>query len=543
MKTITTSTFNLRNTITKEEMNLLELPVEIFEKIIHQFIGSVGERNAWDARAVCHTFRDVISWNLFNTVSLDKPPARRSIQAVLTEFYLAKLLEYRAGQPYSPEERILVFLNRAADDIIRIDPPGDGNVAPIKQQYIRDILHALVNQHPVARFKWTSTQYESVDDVNLHLALAAAVGSMKAVEHFLERGAKIANLKPSGGVEVGLFDSPVQTAAITGKHELLRFLLQNVIPSETTRLQEDRKSVNRIQDLLRYATTSAVYAQQGEPAKILLQFQQAHRHTSLGAIPIQLYKFWLLVAAGSGCLDIIKDIIPFLDLKEKALQKLCLFVAKDACGSGREPVLRYFLESNLLPNIREQVPMEGHLVPPIHTLFQHAVESNHYDTLKTCLDTIGVPNLPFFTGDTNFIYTAIRRRNIPMVKLLREYGCPYCHHTTKRINERVKEAMAFNPIATDHRSTKSFNGNDYYPPMASLPPTPSRRSDDILMAYFFVKAGLVGKEKPCGTWCKKDTSEAIAKAARFVQDSKYWTALANRAIGCIQDCEHVQSNI
>jgi hypothetical protein len=118
-----------------------------------------------------------------------------------------------------------------------------------------------------------------------------------------------------------------------------------------------------------------------------------------------------------------------------------------------------------------------------------------------------------------------------MIKLLMEYGCPYCHHTIKRINERAKAALAFNALARDPRSTKSFNGNDYYPPMASLPPTPSRRSDDILMAYFFVKTGLVGKEKSCGTWCKKGPSDSMVNAARFVQDSKYWTALANRVIG------------
>ncbi|KAH7070676.1 hypothetical protein BKA63DRAFT_569043 [Paraphoma chrysanthemicola] len=119
-------------------MDLLDLPPEIFQYIVHNFVSTVGIRRAWNVREVCRTFAVEIQYDVLHSQPLGEDDIPQwswstSVRPLPTR-YVASIVRYRLNKPLnaSPEfldklRQMIQFL-RDESDVYPQDSPEYLNV-------------------------------------------------------------------------------------------------------------------------------------------------------------------------------------------------------------------------------------------------------------------------------------------------------------------------------------------------------------------------------------------------------------------------------
>ncbi|CAG5182061.1 uncharacterized protein ALTATR162_LOCUS9972 [Alternaria atra] len=206
-------------------MGLLDLPPEIFERIITHYVDARGIRRAWRRRDVCRTFHDHI-----NTEVLGRQPASAYLSrsdSLFVRNILSSFLEYRSFALYGAHDVLPTHTNK----IVNIFVSVAGDTSP-KQHlvWIRRVSEALVRSYTIPNACKLAYKPNDKDRSNLALSsgqqeafnIAIIMGEKDVVSaHAAEQGVSMW-AKKAAGLNLG---HPLELATRRGNLDMVEILL------------------------------------------------------------------------------------------------------------------------------------------------------------------------------------------------------------------------------------------------------------------------------------------------------------------------------
>ncbi|KAI4714890.1 hypothetical protein J4E89_000573 [Alternaria sp. Ai002NY15] len=204
-------------------MDLLDLPPEIFQKIIASYVHKVGVSEAWERRDVCRTFAAFISEECFGRQSMI-----RYAQSAAKRFFLQHVklfLTYRCKSLYGAPTLLPSLVRNVVEHFMTTTSQTSETV---REAYTDRVCDAIVNHLPEGLLfrlatKPTLLKCKKVasDPVeNYCLTIAILMKDKELVSHYLSQGVSVWN-------RTEVYEIPLKVAAQYGSIEFVAQLLEN----------------------------------------------------------------------------------------------------------------------------------------------------------------------------------------------------------------------------------------------------------------------------------------------------------------------------
>ncbi|KAJ4304550.1 hypothetical protein N0V90_000076 [Kalmusia sp. IMI 367209] len=210
-------------------MELLDLPPEIFQRIIQKHVGRVGLCKAWKQREVCKTFNTFITEEVFGRQPM-KVYSRASSKQLFRNG-LDIFFEYRVAAPYDAHDFMLSVVRKAVNGIMNITQEDSNDIRAnyIKEiaiaikEYCRDIKGLIMDQGKRA----TRLSAKDSDDALL-LCLVAGMGNAKLAHKVLKHC-------PALWKSTYCFGLPIEVAVRAKDLDMVKLFLQDPQSSDKSK--------------------------------------------------------------------------------------------------------------------------------------------------------------------------------------------------------------------------------------------------------------------------------------------------------------------
>ncbi|KAI4937083.1 uncharacterized protein J4E92_001810 [Alternaria infectoria] len=202
-------------------MELLDLPPELFQKIIASYVHTVGICKAWERRKVCKTFAAFISAECFGRQPMNKyvhPPAKKLFLQHLG-LYLGYRMEAANGAP----TLLPTLIRRVIDQFMTVtNQTSDVVRASYTQQACDAIKYCSPNAYAHATAPTVLTCKNVANDPldTCCLVVATAMKDNQLVDYYLSRGVSVWSMTRA-------FHQPIAVAAMVGSVELVSQFLEH----------------------------------------------------------------------------------------------------------------------------------------------------------------------------------------------------------------------------------------------------------------------------------------------------------------------------
>ncbi|KAF1993725.1 hypothetical protein P154DRAFT_582499 [Amniculicola lignicola CBS 123094] len=434
-----------------------------------------------------------------------------------------------------------------ANQLIRIDSPSEHtDVATIRDSYVADIINALVHCRSVDCIPWDGFLNIFEEDESIELCSAAAVGSNKAIKHFVQ-GRLIAQTEAGHWKRRGklLLGSPIQAAAATGKLEVLICLLDQllsllktdgilphglIVPGQSPKpfklLLDSRPGTDTssrtptkgkseepwpwiVRDMLNLALGSAIRACQMEAVKILIAWRIANGCTLTQNDWRELLKFLIKVDS----LTMMQDLISLFSQHSKGLMKMPTmhWLAEEACKRDSPKLLQCLLQSKAISlsdrNHDWHCKRSCTRCILLSTKLRDVVIRNGQSgaTLMVLLE-FGCH--PAFT--LSELAEPFGKHNCRMVQIMLDHGCPITSCMVSRANFGIVQALQA-VQGGETLASKLFGANKML-------------TAYLVFKHFKNQSGGHGEEPPPRT-------TGLKQVEAYVQSTEHWKKITNDLLG------------
>ncbi|KAJ8107067.1 hypothetical protein OPT61_g9121 [Boeremia exigua] len=205
-------------------MELLDLPPELFQHVIHLLIEDVGPFEAFAVSFTCKTFSTAILQNILRFQSLGNLFCGRRPGAI-------RLFQTRGGEMmfarYSkPTIGLAATAQALVDKLLEFEQHTDESLREKHLRKIYDAMTAVRNVGPIIKIVTGEKPFEALSDkclTDLLPAAAAAASNLSTFKSFLRDYDDIVATYPNFGG--GILPSAFETAAATGNVEVIQWIL------------------------------------------------------------------------------------------------------------------------------------------------------------------------------------------------------------------------------------------------------------------------------------------------------------------------------
>jgi ankyrin repeat protein len=192
--------------------------------------------------------------------------------------------------------------------------------------------------------------YDMVNQVKLSptqaLSAAAAIGNLRAVEHFVEKGGEILSTTAHNGV----YDRPMSAAATTGQLAVLGFCIE-YFERAVCRLPPNISDLEKVLDR---SIKDVIKAANREALALLLDCYQRNARFFPAAVHDKIGRYsvfwtWFTDASRFGCVNTFTTLITKIESMNKRLGHEELRSAySSACMHGHTELVQYLLQNNMV---------------------------------------------------------------------------------------------------------------------------------------------------------------------------------------------------
>jgi hypothetical protein len=334
-------------------MDLLDLPPEIFQMVVHEFVSKVGVREAWKCRSVCRnflqqvpgsfrlpvlgTFAVEIHHDLFAKQSIAALSRCESILKRNLALYLfnrtKNLLDVNDFVPNKIKSAVNFLMENCRYDGTT---QRDKLTKIICDAFRPDILNGVIydtlraSQGSGFIFLWLDLPvgWEACTHAEDNIATAALIGDHRLVRKLLARiDPALANLS-----RYGIFGNPLSNAFQSGSQDTVTVILEH-LHSSVSPFPSSRSAVTD-------AIKLAIESRETDSMKQLLAWYQGHCLPEKG-----IYNAWLLYAITVRDPVIVKHL---LQVKIRSSPRVTFKNFTRACLSHSPEIVTMFLGRGLI---------------------------------------------------------------------------------------------------------------------------------------------------------------------------------------------------
>ncbi|KAF2652015.1 hypothetical protein K491DRAFT_72485 [Lophiostoma macrostomum CBS 122681] len=412
-------------------MLLLELPPEIFERVIAAYVKESGPTEAWYSRAVCQTFKRFVC----HQITVHCPPAseqrRRNIGgpiAVLENSVLRmgmpQYLKYHIQEHGIDQFSLVEFLKEAIRNVQRAEEPNT-RVQRIRSEHASDVVDAAVVGLHNAQLAYIDVNpdpwgYDLGYDFNnktLAINVAAAVGSLAALKRFQAEGMPLDHCS-------SLLGSPLQAAAFGGKTHIVEHILEYI---------RRKTQIDVFSRFLQGGIRGAIRGRSAASLDLLLRFCCKSYPETLRQEKIErnIHR-WQILAAEVGCVESIR-LLKAITNGQPVYSKTYLV----AIAHGHATLVRYLYEQEI------------HILGPKPTWLQDALV-----TAAKC-GSRALANLALDLGadikEPGALKASIQRCNPWMTKFLLERGAELTYAMVEDVDLSISSSLCCRPLSASEK--------------------------------------------------------------------------------------------
>ncbi|KAF2729495.1 hypothetical protein EJ04DRAFT_527733 [Polyplosphaeria fusca] len=383
-------------------MKLLDMPSEVLDQVLDIYTRIAQPENVWEARAVCRSFRNIITRKKYDRSSLKfgkwSPKAARTQVRGIPDSHLRAFLYYSVTKAYTESYHTLAYIEKTADELLAATS-ADTSLAQ-KQAYMYDIIEILV----AAKDRWDWNSKDILSGSFDIIVMAAAVGNLDFLVH---EAPSLRSMTTAGWYKYGSGGCPLGAAAMTGKLHVLDYLLKTM-PRPV------------IDVFLSDAVRSAILGRKVRAAKILVQYFHASQIAPAKKWVVEFD--WIQIVPKSDSVALLHIVRPLSDrwLRDRFHGGLL----GRACVSGSLKMVRYLCQE-ILDDTRIS---RKERIRQLTEVTWITVAFSSRRILETLID-FGAD----ITDDHSLLLKATN--NLPMLRMLIEYGCDLSSCTPRSLSK------------------------------------------------------------------------------------------------------------
>ncbi|KAF2183200.1 ankyrin [Zopfia rhizophila CBS 207.26] len=319
-------------------MELLDVPPEVFQCIIHSFVNKVGPVKAWKARVVCRTFAAEIYYDVFANQPL--AAFKTSVSKRILNSNMGLFLINRNKKPLDVHPYLPSLVKYCTDEVISITSDELDTKQREAMRVIADYIPTYLGSFMVYRLLGNSISAQRPnpgDAVNLpnendKLPAAALIGNLEVVKSLLDKGLSIWNEPVALGY-------PLRAAAAGGHADVVKFIL-NVVKEETSNYNsgaEEREKNAQKGVMIRSAIDAVIIGENTEIFELLQSFFDSSQILT----PTKTMEAWFRKAVDTGKLEIFKRC---MGMRIDGCPRAHLDAFYYACKRGEKQMVECFLD-------------------------------------------------------------------------------------------------------------------------------------------------------------------------------------------------------
>ncbi|KAL6703819.1 hypothetical protein ACN47E_009038 [Coniothyrium glycines] len=272
-------------------MGLLDLPPEIFEHIMHEYVKQVGVPAAWKIRGTCKTFLPYVEYAVFAKPCMNQYLKSAAARNILRQNMVEFLFHRSVKSSNNATDLLPRFIREVMGNLQKADP-----AAMQQEQHIRRTLcEVIVRKHPNTYACITNStkakeacSYIDTEYVSHMLAAAAIIGSVPALQAFAN-GDTAAIWQSSK-----IFGHPLDAAVGANQGHIVQLVaLQSLRDARSGQLHD---YIYSQQTSFRQAINTAISGHKSSVVQCLLSTY----NKLFGAVGAFQFKEWLRVVVGTG---------------------------------------------------------------------------------------------------------------------------------------------------------------------------------------------------------------------------------------------------
>ncbi|KAJ4331386.1 hypothetical protein N0V95_009894 [Ascochyta clinopodiicola] len=383
-------------------MLLLDLPPEVFQRVVTFYVCGAGIRKAAKSREVSRTFRDYINKEMFAEQPAAKFKAR--VPKKLLEKNLVSFLRYRLKSPNQASGFLLSLIHTTVDELMGFasfpaNVPRDAVVEKVLQSVIWGCPHILnLTIAPSA------VQLRDNKEHCITLGVALYCQNNDLVAAILDAGVDPWDRS-------NILGSGIHVATKLNNVPLVNVLLLATDKYDVGKTFKDRKRLQSrvILNSIHQALSDGNWAVAGT----LLTWDSQHSPIP----PLKVVGSWIERAAAANSVDFLKRAHELRYLRHKAIEYVGYIIKGLVKSVQPEPVLRYCIKEGLL--CEHDKFLYGQAA-------QERAGGQHLLNLAVLENSVPLAKATFAVnayGDMSMaLRTAIQTGNVAMVRLLLENG-------------------------------------------------------------------------------------------------------------------------
>ncbi|KAF2994681.1 hypothetical protein E8E13_001948 [Curvularia kusanoi] len=279
--------FILNNTYIIGTMDLLDLPPEVFQRIIEEYVTAEHTRKTAKTRIVCKTFRDCINEELFARQSVSKFKSR--VGKRLLEKNLALFLTYRVRSLHGASDFLPSVIRGTVDRLMTLRKNPEDLRKGVTESVIQTLITHLEYPTNLAIIA-TPNQYQNlqVDRMNyITLVVALYAQNEDEVRAILDGGV-------DPWIQTALFRSAIHISTDLNSEGLVRLVLTATDKMNVGPISKQRR------DLQGRIMTQSIFAsmrrRQWTIVDCLMKWSASH----VAKPPLRTVQHWVELAASSS---------------------------------------------------------------------------------------------------------------------------------------------------------------------------------------------------------------------------------------------------